>query len=227
MLEPVMASKDVELGQELLALPTPMAAEPAASAVAGDLPTAAQVETQLRAALAGVRDASDAGSQSRAAALSLLGEGADALLPPLAAAIVARREHAPSVAQAGDLWLPPFLYDEAVSAVADGRIDVAVTALAASLHWKAAEADALLALALCAVRLERYDPALTLALDRMRLEPEHPRALCIVGLCELKRGDRRAAQNYLAAAARLARRNVAFREELRASQRLLILMHFD
>lgn len=225
-----MASRDVELGHELLALPTPTASEPATSATPSDLPTAEQVEARLRAALAGVRDASDAGSQSRAAALSLQSPGADALLPAMAAAIIAA-EHAadapPSATQAGEQWLLSLLYDEAVNAVARGEIDRAVTALCASLHWKAGEADALLGLAVCAVRLERYDPALTLALDRLRLEPDHPRALCIAGLCELKRGDRRTAQNYLAAAAKLARRNPAFREELRASQRLLILMHFN
>ena len=224
-----MPSKDAELGHELLALPAPTAPEQAISAMPSDLPTREQVEARLRLALAGVRDASDAGSQSRTTALSLLPPDADARLPTIAAAIVARRDsaNAQATTQPDDQWLLPFLYDEAVGAVAAGQIDLATTALGVSLYWKAGEADALLGLAVCAVRLEQYDPALTLALDRLRLGHDHPRALCIAGLCELRRGDRRAAQNYLAAAARLARRNPAFREELRASQRLLILMHFD
>jgi tetratricopeptide (TPR) repeat protein len=224
-----MPAKDVELGRELLTLPTPTAAEQAPAAKRGQLPTDRQVETRLRRGLEGVRDASEAGSTSRAAALSLLPDGADALLASIAAAVVTRwtsRSGQPSP-QADDQWLPPLLYEEAVTAVAEGDVARATTALAVSLHWKAGEADALLGLAVCAVRLERFDQAQSLAFERLRLGQDHPRALCIVGLCELKRGDRRTAQSYLAAAARLARRNPAFREELRASQRLLILMHFD
>ena len=122
--------------------------------------------------------------------------------------------------------LLPHLYDQAVAAVAADRVDQAIVLLGALLNWKTSEADALLGLAVCAAQLERYDEALVFATERLKHAADHPRACFIAGLSELKRSDRRAAQNYLAAAARMARRRPEFREDLRAAQRLLLTMHF-
>lgn len=114
----------------------------------------------------------------------------------------------------------------AVVLVASGDIAGAITILCALMDWPGARNDAALGLAICAVRLERHEAALALALDYLRRGGKHPRAHCIVGLCHLRRGDRRAAQNHLAIAARAARGDVAFRDELRAAQRLLIMLNF-
>ena len=118
------------------------------------------------------------------------------------------------------------LQAQAAFLVAGGDISGAVTLLCALLDWDEARNDALLGLAICAVRMDRYDAALTLALDYLKRGGRHPRAQCIAGLCCLKNGDRRAAQNHLAIAARAARANPAFRDELRAAQRLLIMVNF-
>ncbi|MGV6872690.1 hypothetical protein ACUSIJ_08360 [Pseudochelatococcus sp. B33] len=115
---------------------------------------------------------------------------------------------------------------QAVALVAAGDIGGAITVLCALLDWPAARNDALLGLAICALRLERHDAALALALDYLKRGGKHPRAHCIVGVCHLRKGDRRAAQNHLAIAARAARGDTAFRDELRAAQRLLIVLNF-
>lgn len=118
------------------------------------------------------------------------------------------------------------LQSQAASLVTAGEINGAITLLCALLDWDEARNDALLGLAICAVRLERHDAALTLALDYIKRGGRHPRAHCIIGLCFLKTGDRRLAQTHLAVAARSARADVAFRDELRAAQRLLIMLNF-
>jgi|GEM_PF-3181021 len=84
---------------------------------------------------------------------------------------------------------------------------------------------ALLGLALCAARHGDWDDALVLALEARRAAPGQPRASCLAGLCELERGNRRNSQTHLATAARLARSNPAYGEDLRLAQRALLLMH--
>jgi hypothetical protein len=89
----------------------------------------------------------------------------------------------------------------------------------------ASRAAALLGFALCAARHGDWDDAVILALESRRAAPGQPRASCLAGLCELERGNRRAAQTHLATAARLARANPAHGEDLRLAQRALLLMH--
>jgi hypothetical protein len=55
---------------------------------------------------------------------------------------------------------------------------------------------------------------------------KHPRAYYITGFCELQRGNRKNAQSHLAMAARMARRRPEFRDDLRAAQRLLLILHY-
>lgn len=131
-----------------------------------------------------------------------------------------------TIADSDDLECVAALRAQAVSLVAAGDIGGAITVLCALLDWPSARDDALLGLAICAVRLDRHDDALALALDYLKRGGTHPRAHCIVGVCHLRKGDKRAAQNHLARAARAARTDAAFRDELRAAQRLLIVLNF-
>jgi hypothetical protein len=220
-----------ELIDEVLTLPAGgIAREELAAPRAGRAPTAAAIEAMLRDARAELHRVAAAGMASRAAALSLEPSDTEDILPSIAATLAARvqtEELGGAEGLAVGVALAPLLYDQAVEAAAAGRIADAVALLSALLAWPSSEADGLLGLAVCAARLERYDTALVLATERLRLGAGHPRACCIAGLCELERGDRRAAQNYLAAAARLARRQPQYRDDLRAAQRLLIMMHFD
>jgi len=82
-------------------------------------------------------------------------------------------------------------------------------------------------LALCGVRLGQFGEALTLATACLNLPEKHPRAYCIAGFCELERGNRKAAQSLLALGARIARKRLEFAEDLRAAQRILLILHFS
>lgn len=117
------------------------------------------------------------------------------------------------------------LYARAAEVVAQGRVAEALAPLARLAERPASRAEALLGLAVCATRLACYEDALILAEESRRLGPGHPRASCVAGLCELELGNRRAAQGHLATAARLARRDPAYGEDLRLAQRALLLMH--
>lgn len=119
------------------------------------------------------------------------------------------------------------LYDTALRSVAAGRVGEAIVLLCGLLPSETRRADGFLSLAVCAARLKRFDEALTLATESLKLSPDHPRPRCVAGLCELERGQRKAAQAHLAAAARIARRRPEWREDLRAAQRLLLLMHLS
>ena len=118
------------------------------------------------------------------------------------------------------------LYDAAAESVAEGRINRAVAILASLLHAHPGEADALVGLAVCAARLSAWDAALLLANECIDLSAKHPRAYYVAGFCELSRGNRKAAQSYLAMAARMARRRPEFRDDLRTAQRLLLILHY-
>lgn len=123
-----------------------------------------------------------------------------------------------------DLPWNRLLYDGASAAVAAARFGEAIVLLVALTEVPAGRGDALIGLAVCAARLSAYEEALALALESRGLRPDHPRASCIAGLAELERGNRRAAQSHLAAAARLARGRPEFQEDLRLAQRNLLLM---
>jgi hypothetical protein len=121
--------------------------------------------------------------------------------------------------------LAPLLYERAIEAVAADRIEEAVVALALVARSETGRADGLLGLAVCAAKIQDYETARVLALETLKHRPGHPRACCIAGRCELERGDKKAAQHHLALAARMGRRQPEFRDDLRAAQRLLLMMH--
>ena len=119
-----------------------------------------------------------------------------------------------------------FVHDFAVETFKAGHIGRAVVLFATLLQLAAQEAEALSGLALCGVRLGRFEEALTLAMQCLTLPVKHPRAYCIAGFCELERGNRKAAQSLLALGARIARKRPEFAEDLRAAQRVLLILHF-
>lgn len=121
--------------------------------------------------------------------------------------------------------LAPFAYKHADTLVSEGRFREAAALLGAVAGVPNGTFDGLLGLAVCALQLKRPEVALALAHECLKLDPRHPRAHCLAAHCELKRGDRRAAQNHYALATRLARSRPEFREDLRAAQRALLLMH--
>lgn len=159
------------------------------------------------------------------------GSAASLVLGGLAAgsdeAVVPSIDGAGQVVDAGsDAECVSTLRAHAAALVAAGDIGGAINILCALMDWPAARDDALLGLAICAVRIDRHDEALALALAYLKLGGKHPRAHCIVGVCQLRNGERRAAQNHLAIAVRAARGDATFRDELRAAQRLLIVLNF-
>jgi Flp pilus assembly protein TadD len=122
--------------------------------------------------------------------------------------------------------MAPLVHDCAVDGFKTGHIDRAAVLLATLQHLKIGEAEALSGLALCGARLGKFDEALTLATECLKLPVKHPRAYCIAGFCELERGNRKAAQSFLALGARIARSRPEFAEDLRAAQRVLLILHF-
>lgn len=98
--------------------------------------------------------------------------------------------------------------------------------IAVQLADGARDVDNMLALAMCALKLECYDAAKDLALKSMAEGAPNPRALCIAGLAELRNANTKSAQALLAQASRLARSRPEYRTELHLAQRLLILAQF-
>lgn len=118
----------------------------------------------------------------------------------------------------------------ASDALAEGRHDDAALLLAARLPLakeKPDIADALSSLALCGVSMGQFEEALKLAKECLAIDPAHPRAHCIAGLCQIQNGNRKLAQTSLALAARIARANPDYVEPLQAAQRLLLILHFE
>jgi tetratricopeptide (TPR) repeat protein len=120
-----------------------------------------------------------------------------------------------------------FVYESAVESLKAGQISQAAVLLATLLHLGREEAEALSGLALCGVRMAKFEEALALASECLKLPVKHPRAYCIAGFCELERGNRKAAQSLLALGARIARGRPEFAEDLRAAQRVLLMLHFS
>ncbi|WP_375453317.1 hypothetical protein [uncultured Methylobacterium sp.] len=171
----------------------------------------------------------DSGDPADAAVARLLAApGADAADRDAAAGRIADHLEADAdliaAGPAGRGWAGA-LWTVAAAAVAEGRLREALALLAALVVAPAGREEGLLGLAVCAARLKQYEEARILALASRASGPGHPRALCVAGHCALELGDRRAAQSYLATAARIARRRIEFREDLRLAQRLLLLMH--
>lgn len=125
---------------------------------------------------------------------------------------------------------PSALDKLASDALEDGHHQDAALLLAIRLPLTNAKpdiADSLSSLALCGVSMGQFDDALILAKECLAIEPAHPRAHCIAGLCQLQSGNRKMAQTSLALAARIARANPDYAEPLQAAQRLLLILHFE
>ncbi len=118
------------------------------------------------------------------------------------------------------------LYDAAAAELDAGHPERAAARLSGLLDSDVSRADALCGLAVVCMRTQNYDDALVLANKCIELQVTNPRALCIAGFCELKRGNRKAAQTLLARVARIARKLPEFREDMRAAQRMLLNLHF-
>ena len=124
-------------------------------------------------------------------------------------------------------WIAPFIHDLAVEGFQSGHNERAAALFATLLHLEKQQAEALSGLALCGVRRAQFAEALTLATECLKQPEKHPRAYCIAGFCELERGNRKAAQSLLALGARIARKRPEFAEDLRAAQRILLILHFS
>jgi Flp pilus assembly protein TadD len=151
-------------------------------------------------------------------------------LADIEAAIGERRSggnSAQTSANADTRWVAPFIHDLAVEGFQSGHIERAAALFATLLHLEKQQAEVLSGLALCGVRLGQFGEALTLATACLNLPEKHPRAYCIAGFCELERGNRKAAQSLLALGARIARKRLEFAEDLRAAQRILLILHFS
>ncbi|MGI6244211.1 MAG: hypothetical protein ACOYJQ_00385 [Pseudochelatococcus sp.] len=192
----------------------------------------AEVRERLTQAHARAREQAHAGDEVLRAAFALQGEAADAMLPLVAAEVAGTLRRYPAAKDpapegpGGDAQCIAGLQAQAAALAAAGDVAGAVTVLCALLDWPEACNDALLGLAICALRLDRHDAALVFALDYLKRGGRHPRAHCVAGLCRMQLRDRKAAQSHLAAAARAARGDLRFRDELRAAQRLLIMLNF-
>jgi hypothetical protein len=195
---------------------------------AGDvaIPAVRGLTSVFREAIAGLRSSAAAGDGVAAAVCALLPKHSAASLTALAGRLApAARPDGADRTQLDLDAVAPVLYDQAVEAMVEGKAGDATVALGLVAAAPSSRPDGLLGLAVCAARLQNYDAARTLAIETLKHRPGHPRACCIAGLCELERGDRKAAQQYLATAARMARRRPEFRDDLRAAQRLLLMMH--
>lgn len=130
-----------------------------------------------------------------------------------------------AAADAGDDLPSSVVYACAARALQDGRVAEAAVGLAALLGSEEARGRGLLGLAVCAACFDRFDDALELALASRDAGNRHPRVYYLAGWAELKRGNKRVAQVFLARASRIARRDDDQLEDLQMAQRLLLQMH--
>jgi Flp pilus assembly protein TadD len=220
--ESKLEAQDIEIMMSLL---TPRAVS---AGSAGDVRSAGALEAAQ--VISRVKTARDEFERRRtagdavASAIWALGanEWADESIAGLESAIAGQRV-------SGDLdqeRIASLIHDGAVSGFKTGHINRAAVLLATLQHLRIEEAEALSGLAFCGARLGKFDEALTLATECLKLPVKHPRAYCIAGFCELERGNRKAAQSFLALGARIARSRPEFAEDLRAAQRVLLILHF-
>lgn len=190
--------------------------------------SAPDIERRLRAALAAFVARAQAGEAGPRAAVDLLAPGSERQLAAIAVELSAHMAgDGPAARPANGALhdLAPAAYELADVLVEAGRFREAATLLCAVAGLPGGDFDGMLGLAVCALRLGRPEVARALSQECLKRDPRHPRACCIAAHCELKRGDRRSAQSYYALAARLARTRPEFRDDLRAAQRALLLMH--
>jgi hypothetical protein len=220
--ESKLEAQDIEIMMSLL---TPRAAS---AGSAGDFRAAGALEAAQ--VVSCVRAARDEFERRRitgdavASAILTLGatEWADNGIADLQAAIAGQRVSG----NFGEDGIASLIHEGAVEGLKTGHINRAAVLLATMQHLRMEEAEALSGLALCGARLGKFDEALTLATECLKLPVKHPRAYCIAGFCELERGNRKAAQSFLALGARIARNRPEFAEDLRAAQRVLLILHF-
>jgi Flp pilus assembly protein TadD len=117
------------------------------------------------------------------------------------------------------------LYGLAVRLDGEGNAVGAADVLCVLAGLAGGSAAGYLGLAVLAMRDARMDLAAALLAPALDSENRHPRACSIAGIIELARGNRSAAQAWLAAASRIARRRPEFRPEMQLAQRALLLMH--
>lgn len=135
-----------------------------------------------------------------------------------------------ALAMAGDAPDALVLTDEAAYPLAlrldsAGDADGAAAVLAVLAGTPGCAEAGYLGLAVLATRAARMDLVEPLVAPCLAAEDRHPRASSVAGIMELARGNRQAAQAWLAAASRLARRRPEYRAELQLAQRALLLMH--
>jgi Flp pilus assembly protein TadD len=235
-VQTILKSQDLDIMMGLLA-PQPKGPAPARSAGEQRDMDAGQLASLIRAARKGF-ERRGANEDAVAAAIMTVIAGAwtDSRIASLA------RRAAAEAASAETLGAPPpekqephlgkqdaaahIFYGLAAQEFSAGKMQRAAVLLATLLHWDMDDAEALSSLAVCAASLGKLDEAMLLASECLKLPQKHPRAYCLAGLCELERGNRKAAQSLLALAARLARTRPEFRKDLQAAQRLLLILHF-
>lgn len=127
-----------------------------------------------------------------------------------------------------DEMLPGTLYDAALRAEADGERRRSLSLLIAALTDPSAdpalEADGCLGLAVLALEARAFEDAALLAERCLQLHCRHPRACAILGFVRAREGRTEEAKTFLAAAARIARRDPRLRGDLDAAQRTLLLL---
>jgi Flp pilus assembly protein TadD len=217
-----LESQDIEIMMGLL---TPRATGSGVSAGsrAAGAREAARVVSLVRTARDDFERRGHAGDAIASAILTLGGdEWEDEGIADLESTMAEQRVDEDSEAGA----VAPFLHDGAVDGFRIGQVSRAAVLFATLLHSGMEEAEALSGLAYCGARLGKFGEALTLATECLKLPVKHPRAYCIAGFCELERGNRKAAQSFLALGARIARSRPEFAKDLRAAQRILLVLHF-
>jgi hypothetical protein len=117
------------------------------------------------------------------------------------------------------------LYVLAVQLDGEGKTAAATGVLGVLAGLPGGSAAGFLGLAVLALRSGRIDLASDLLAPSLASEDRHPRACSLAGIIELGRGNRSAAQAWLASASRIARRRPELRAELQLAQRALLLMH--
>jgi hypothetical protein len=235
-VQAILKAQDLDIMMGLLA-PQPKGPAPAYPAGEEGDSSAAQLASLIRAAREAF-ERRNAGGDAVAAAIMTISAGAwaDSRIASLARRAAAGAVSGEQLAaqltgkqepSRGKLDIAAHIfYDLAAQEFGAGKLGRAAVLLAALFHWAMDEVEALSSLAVCAASLGRFPEALLLANECLKLPQKHPRAYCLAGLCELERGNRKAAQSLLALAARLARTRPEFRKDLQAAQRLLLILHF-
>ena len=162
------------------------------------------------ASLGALRQAAEADSAANAALAMVGGEAAVDRIPTAIAAA--------KLDESG-------LYGLALRLDAKGDTAGATAVLSVLAGLPESSAAGFLGLAVLATRDARMDLAAALLAANLESEDKHPRACSLAGIIELARGNRSAAQAWLATASRIARRRPEFRPELQLAQRALLLMH--